>query len=190
MLSSISWTDFLLVLAILAGAYYLVAVLVFYRQEFADFVRNGKVNFRRPPSVVPQSKESPKEAVSLMGAALGDDHFRISPGTQQETSDELSYAGSDELPEEVQRSGSDDFLVGNISDLLEEIKAICHAMVNSNAEKAQATSLFETLLSRYQQLKGTPYEKSISDYIYSVTRDPFPVQLTRAEIEDFWKQEN
>src|SRR5689334_7726947 len=129
MLRSISWQDFLIALAVLAGAYYLVVALVFYREEIADLFRNGPASRGRERS---SETDRPQKTSPLMGLVVDDGQSQASSEVTRETSEEQHYAAHDELPEEVgTASGSDEMLVGTVSDLLEEIKTICTAIIDS-----------------------------------------------------------
>lgn len=197
MLSSISWEKFLTVVAILVAGYYLVTIIIFYRRELAHLIKNGvSLGASRNDDGEGTGSNTAKAqpATSSMMGAAGRKGDRSMPHTSTETSDNLAYAPSDELPDTISEAGTDDdgveeIPVGIISDLLEELKAICGAITDSVATKEEASALFEALLSRYRELKDTPYRRSISDHIYSITREPFLVNFSREEIEGFWDSE-
>ncbi len=197
MLSSISWQEFIITICCVAAAYYVVAIIVFYRKEIAQLLKQGSLSVTsrntHTDNNASAKKATPSKPSSLMGTA-GEKIDRSLPHTSSESSEELSYAPIDELPDPITEAGSEDenssqVPVGMISDLLEEIKAICGAITDSVATKDEATALFEALLSRYQVLKDTPYRTSINDHIESMTREPFIANFSREEIEAFWNSE-
>lgn len=193
MLNSISWEQFIVTLSSVVAAYYLVATIIFYRREIADIIKEGipflRGVYNKESSSANALHEEPS-TISTMGRAANEmamTHLHVA----QESSEEMVYAETDDLPDTINEAGypegeSDEALVVTISDLLDKIKAVCGTIQDSVATNEEATSLFGALLSNYQSLAGTPYQTSITDHIYSITREPFVVNFSREEIEAFW----
>src|SRR5690349_15410148 len=132
MFNSISWTEFLLVIGCLAGAYYFIAGLLCYHQEIIAHLKGAK-----PGPRIPTREPSADNADNLLGTIK-----KTAPANDLEDSDDADEIQEDEdqihfgdsTPNvhrepikdlDQNESPTDNGLVlGRIADLLEEVKVI------------------------------------------------------------------
>jgi hypothetical protein len=184
MLSSISWQEFITALVTIVVIYYGVATLLLYRKELINlFTRQlpASNSERRVP-------EQSENKTSMMGATVNEG-LPDSPHAGSEHAEEIIYAPSDDLPDEV---GSSDFeqqqmiLSEQLSELIEAIKTTCAEITRMEISMPESLAMFGRLLSQYPRLRDSLYRESITDYVHSMTQSILNGPLSLAQIDEAW----
>jgi hypothetical protein len=76
-----------------------------------------------------------------------------------------------------------------ITELLNELKALCQIMMEGGATQHDYLKNIKTSLSRYGHLVGTQYEDEITTIIHSDLNAIQDIQVSTAEIKDLWPRE-
>lgn len=172
MFSSISWQEFLNTVLIAVGTYYVVSVLLFYSNDLiARFKRSQQPNGTEP---------EPSPTHPLMGQIRKDtpknhEHFVKAQDVVVDPTN-----GSD-----AERS-EEHLLMNSVSHLLREIKVLARVVKESNGSKADATPMFQSLLSNYAHLAGTKYRESIMVFIHDTVRGECAFEVALNEIDSWW----
>lgn len=77
-------------------------------------------------------------------------------------------------------------LVGNVSDLLEEVKKILKVIKTHRKTKQEGMKLFQSLFSHYYPLIGMNYKDVISLFIYDTGKNQFNITFNLNEIKSWW----
>ena len=72
----------------------------------------------------------------------------------------------------------------SMQNVEEEIDALTQIVSGNNKE--DVVSLFQSLLSRYAQFIGTPYQKEINQIIYNSFKVQSEFQIELSEINSWW----
>ena len=172
MLKSISWQEFLTVIAGIAAIYYAVLGVFFY----GDRIRSLFSSREEPTENV--SKSSKRKTHSLIGRIKEDEGITDVPDENLISSADLNVS---EPPKQ------DDLLLGTVADVLKELKNLFQTIVDDEMPKEASLLLISTLLERYSQLKDSKYQHSINLFIYENAFDRFGFDLTLKEIQSQWK---
>lgn len=188
MFSSITWEIFLTTVATLLGGYYGITTLLLYHREITRWIKSGKQQsfVKTEPTTVRTSPFAvmgniQKESTQILRSSI-------------ETAAEISVAADDEEPDtvhspEASTSSEEHLLIGNIADLLQEIKIVSQLIAECKSDKAEGESLFRTLLQRYSHLRNTTYRDAINLFIADTTHDQFVFDLSIKEINAWWEIE-
>lgn len=175
MLNSISWPEFLNVALIALGLYYVVTVVIFYSKDLIARLRNplqpGPVDSessRNYPLMGPIRKDTPKKHEHFVEA-------------QDLVVDPANGSNAERSEEQL--------LIDSVSHLLRELKVLARVVKESNGSKADATSMFQSLLSNYAHLAATKYRESIMVFIHDTIRGDCAFEVSPGEIESWWPQE-
>lgn len=178
MLKHFTWQQFLIAAFVLSIIWYTVVILLCYRQRLQDhFSGKGKEN--KPPEPLGHAwdeefEDEPLDDESdLMGKpALPDGMSNLSMaqfGFAPRVSDE-------DLDESRQRQQS------VVPDVLEELKNIFHILETQQGTKEDFISLFGLVSAKYPNIKGTPNEQALNDYI----RENVPFAISDEELDSLW----
>lgn len=80
-------------------------------------------------------------------------------------------------------------LINSVSHLLREIKVLARVVKESNGSKANATPMFQSLLSNYAHLAGTKYRESIIIFIHDTIKGECAFEAALDEIDSWWPRE-
>jgi hypothetical protein len=174
MFNSISWQEFLNTAIIALGLYYVVSVLIFY---FRDAIaRFGKAS--QPNSV--DSESGPN--YPLMGQIRKDTPKRHEHLVEAQ---DLQIDPSNTSKLERTEEG---LLINSVSHLLREIKVLARVVKESNGSKADATPMFQSLLSNYSHLGATKFRESITLFIHDAIRRECVFEAALQEIDAWWPE--
>ena len=156
------------------GLYYVVTVVVFY---FRDMVARFK-NAAQPEPLVSERRNDP-----LMGQIRKD-----TPKKHEDFVEARDLVIDPASSSRAERS-EEALLINSVSHLLREIKVLARVVKESNGSKANATPMFQSLLSNYAHLAGTKYRESIMVFIHDAIRGDCAFEVPLGEIESWWPQE-
>ena len=191
MFSTISWEIFFTTALLIAGGYYGISLLLLYAKEITGWF---KTRFGNSIETVAQtSVEKIAKPLNIMGSVSREDVA----GEQRMTSvneEDINVGDDEEVPETITPpaqtfSSNDHLLVGSVADLLQEIKTLVQLVAEYKSDKAEAESLFRTLLLRYSYLRATTYQHAISFYICEAARTQFAFEVQIAEVISWWNEE-
>ncbi|GAA4131934.1 hypothetical protein GCM10022216_02500 [Sphingobacterium kyonggiense] len=170
MLQQFTWQQFLLVALLLAVAWYAVVILLYYR--------NGvKKLFSRQRQPEPLRREWDEEIgqpgeETLMGST------RQPEGVSSVAMDELRFSAKEEDPD-----AGRDIRLGEVPDVLEELKTIFRILEKEDGTKEDFISLFALVSARYPQIKGTPSQQALNGYI----REHVLFPVSDEELDRLWE---
>jgi hypothetical protein len=173
MFNSISWQEFLTTIAIVAGAYYFVSVLLLYSKEI---IQKLKGQNREGEKAAP-AKEAASS--SLMGSARKDP-----PKKHEHSIDAEDLAIDDSTSTDM--GSEESLLIGSVSDLIHEIKVLAKVIRESSGAKEDGAPMFQSLLSNYPQLSATKYRASLNLLIHEQCRNECGFEIELIEIDAGW----
>lgn len=186
MFTSITWELFFAAILLSGTGYYTVTVLLLYHSEIIQWVRSRSQQSVGPN---PEPHIEPRPNRNIMGEI---NQVYSAPVKTSVPTEELAIADSDDEPETIQTSVPSekaDLLIGNIADLLQEIKTLVRHVSENKSDKAESQSLFQALLIHHQQLRNTTYQDAISLYICNEAKDQFSFDLSVNEVNTWWSEE-
>lgn len=185
MLNSISWQEFLTCLIVLFGGYYFITILLLYSAEITTFFKPKPTN--EHPA---KSSTDIRSATSIMGPAIQDHDAEQTSRTTVSNAQEIAFGSDDEHQDEIELARpahkTGDLLVGTIADVIQDIKAVLNAVADAGHDKDETASLFQALLERYPQLKGTAHQDAITQFICETAATRLPFELNKSEVNAWW----
>jgi hypothetical protein len=172
MLKSISWQEFLTVISVITVIYYAVLGIFFYGSKIKSILSG-----RGRPPLQNENQRAPKKSASLVGKIKEEEHA-------EETREDL--IASDQLNVANSSSRENDLMLGTVADVLKELKNLIQEIIDSKITKEQSIDLFKALLSNYNQIKATNYQRSIDLFIHENAVDQFDFELGLDEITQLW----
>ncbi len=162
MLHFFTWQQFIYTAAVLVVIYYVTVGLLFFRQELQHYL-SGK---RKPERLKREWEEELEDEEDLMGQAK-----------EPEGLNSVSLSGLDfgSVSKETQ--------LGVVPDVLEELKSIFYIVERDKGTKEDFISLFDLVSAKYPQIKGSPNQDALNDYI----RTNLPFEITDEELENLWQ---
>lgn len=188
MLESISWQEFISIIATLTGGYYVISTLLFYSAEISYIFKQKKLNltFSKPT----RDQNDSNESNDLMGRVRYESHEQQNvPREDQIEIDDLILApfnGADEPITVSYEDSPEGKLVQTVSTLFEEIKSLIEII--SSGSRDECVTLFQTLLSNYPQLTDTESQGVINRFIYDQCKKHCEFQVDLNEINSWWPQ--
>lgn len=174
MIDTISWTDYFFTLAIITAVYYLVIGITFYRTELMNLLK--RQGHHSDDGVKPSSP-----GTRIMGKTQPE---TLSHVDRHLPMDEMVL--NEQAPEEntnlADRNAQ--LLVGVVSDIQQEIKALLEVIDGNNREECAA--LCHALLSNYPQLISTPYHDSLSLVIKNALKEHFQLDYSINQVKSWW----
>ena len=174
MFSPISWQEFLNTALIALGLYYVVSVVIFYSRDMVARIKKAGQ---------PEPIDSEGGNSSLMGQIRKD-----TPKKHEDFVEAQDLVIDPASSSRAERS-EETLLINSVSHLLREIKVLARVVKQSNGSKANATPMFQSLLSNYAHLAGTKYRESIMVFIHDTIRGECSFETALDEIDGWWPQE-
>jgi len=178
MLHQLTWQQFLIAALILTLIWYGALALLFYRRQIREVWR-GKEKVARPfapvskASMTEPEDEPGLEAEELMGKpAMPEGMSRVS----------MNLFGFAPLMEEEGLADGKQRQRGLIPDVMQELKNIFHVLELERGTKADFIALFGLVSGKYPQIRGTPDEALLNEYI----RDHVLFPISDGELEELW----
>ncbi len=186
MFETISWQEFLTVITGVVICYYAISILLLFSSEIINLFKQKQSKQITPETIEDQYDSS--ESNELMGKVKYE--TETSPTREKSiSSEELQIQSIDETEEVIELSSvkpSDAILLGTIADFLQEIKALTEVVKDSSKE--EATALFKSLISRYQQVGDTHYKDALNIFIYDSCEQHCAFNLELKEIIVWWPE--
>jgi hypothetical protein len=196
-LQHFTWQQFLVAATILTAIWYVVIILVFYRQRIQDLVQ-GKKRDNDPPEPLGHAwdedfeDETEDEPDDLIGKSampegmtkVSMSMFGFAPGVSEEAKEQETVTIGNEEDEFKNDTGNDDRerQQSVIPDVIEELKSIFHILETEKGTKADFLSLFALVSSKYQRIRGTSNQQALNDFI----RENLPFSITEEELDSLW----
>lgn len=183
MLTSISWQDFFLIVAILIGGYYGIITLLLYWVEITNIFKQRRST--RSSQDTRQDQAGTNESDLMGGVRYESSKTQLAPRESTTNSDELAVAPSQEVEEPFNVIDiEEESLTNDFATLQAEINSL--AEIASLSTREESTSLFKTLLSNYPQFIGNHYQQSASQCIYDSCKEFCLHHFELNEITTWW----
>lgn len=193
MFNSISWTDFLLTVGCLAGAYYFIASLLFYRHEIIARLKGARQTAAPfAPPLTNSDTDNLLGPIKRPGPANEPGHFDDDEQIKEDEHiqfGEQANADSSTSANPVIQSEHDAenaLVLGRISDLLEEVKLILSLFGDEKPSKEDLASTLRALLEKYQGLAASRYLASINIFLYDLCKDTCAQELRPEDVSAWW----
>ena len=165
-------------LTVLISAYYVISGILLYSTEIKAFFKGQKESESREDRETHRSDDRDE----IMGRTRLSDDETVSRA-ESFTSEELNFSELQEAEEPFQ-TDTESLLVGTVSDLLQELKAIAEKISGWN--KDEGLPLLREVLRKYPQLIGTQYQDSINLFIMNSCLEQVDWELSPEEVEILW----
>lgn len=163
-----TWHQFLVAALVLTLIWYAGVILIFYRKELMAFLsRQKSPKAKREPLPHRWDEDTLTEEAEndLLGKPALPEGMSIS------TMDEISFA-------ENQKESQ----LGEIPDVLEELKSVFSILAKEDGNKSDFFSLMKLVKAKYPRIGFHPNIDSINAYI----REHAPFLLTEEELDNLW----
>lgn len=187
MFNTISWTDFLLTVAILCGGYYLVCGTFLYHHEIIEW-------FKGAGQIQPRSADLPGPVEGNADDLLG--KIRKPSTTHDDEyldeADEIQFGERIAQSENATNSSQDvpdpdgELIIGKVSDLLEEAKTLTSLFGEEKASREDIGAMFRALLEKYTALASTRYAGTINIFLYDLCKDACAFELHADDVKSWW----
>lgn len=157
MLTNISWTDYIIAVAILLAAYYFFVVMRYFFADLKNLV-SGKSNL--------------KFMVGISYDTIGES---IQPS-------EKNYNG--ESPA-FETTTDDDF--AEVEHLIERLKSVIADASGKKLIPQELKQYLHLVLQEYPNIKNSPFRSSINELVASECEKYGAVTLSEDEVEQLWK---
>ncbi|MFH7012405.1 hypothetical protein ACHRV5_11060 [Flavobacterium sp. FlaQc-52] len=156
MFTNISWSNYIIVVALLLTSWYVFVGVRFYLDEIKNLI-SGK-----------QRPQFRKSQDSYESTTMSD--------SQEVTA--LSYPQSS--------FGEFDTTFKDVDNLIERLKSVIAEAVKSKLLKQELIDYFRSVLLEYPSIKNSSFSSSVSEFIVSECEKSEAVSLTQAEAEALW----
>lgn len=180
MLQSISWQDFIGGLALVAVAYYIIAVLLLYSKEISATLKHKWDSSSAANKI---HHHSSGQAGSLMGA-IRPDH---TDGVAREVtiSMEEIMVSAPRLPDDpIEITSITVTIEDDVTNLASELDALIGII--SHNDREECLPLFQSLVSRYASLVGTEHIEPLSKLIHEKVSTSCDYKFELDEIRSWW----
>lgn len=170
MFKSISWHEYLLVVSVIAGAYYIIVIAIFYPRDVIALLRGALVNKRR---IAPTTAER-KPLGNFMGAIQNEvPRRRIITETVVEA-EEIT------VDEEKQKAQTP------AEEIIEQLEGIFNMMAEGVIEKPRYIKNIKSIISDCWKHKGTSVQAEVTAFIVNYFSGSKEVSFTIEEIDILW----
>jgi len=157
MLTNISWTDYIIAVAILLAAYYFFVLMRYFFDDIKNLV-SGKSNLK---FMVGISYDTVRESIQTS---------------------EKNYNG--ESPA-FETTTDDDF--AEVEHLIERLKSVIADASDKKLIPQELKQYLNLLLQEYPNIKNSPFRTSINELVASECEKYGAVTLSEDEVEKLWK---
>lgn len=174
MLQQFTWQDFLIAAVIFTLVWYVAIILLYYRSEFFKFI-SGR-NPTQPPEKLRREWEEEfedDEKDNLMGKQA------LPEGLSEVSMSNFGFGQKGEITDEKDNK---EIQLGLVPDVLEELKSIFSILKKEDGGKEDFISLFALIGSKYPNIRNTPDQHAINNYI----RENLPFEMSEEELENLW----
>jgi len=176
MLKHFTWQQFLLAASILTFTWYAILLLVIYRKKLFELLSGRPLDEAQTEPLKRDWDEDFEENAleeedELMGKSA------LPEGMSKLSMSQFGFAPR--LDEDEDNRARQQSVV---PDVLEELKSIFHILETQQGSKADFISLFSLVSAKYPEVKGTPNEEALNDYI----RENVLFPITDEELGNLW----
>ena len=184
MFESISWQEYLSAITLLIVGYYLVTTLLLFSSEIANIFKQRQFGTSAGETIQYQSESNDTD--DLMGKVRYETHDQQNvPREEKIEVDQLAFSANEVAEESIQVFDElEDSRRKSIQNITEEVDALTQIVSGNNKE--EVVFLFQSLLSRYAQFIGTPYQKKINQIIYNSFKVQSEFQIELSEMNSWW----
>ncbi len=186
MFESISWQEYLSVISLLIGGYYLVTTLLLFSSEITNIFKQKQFGTSVGETIQYQSESNGTD--DLMGKVRYESQeLQNVPREEKVEVEQLAFTANEVEEEPIEVFDElEDSRKKSKQNIEEEVDAL--TQIVSGNSKEEVVSLLQSLLSRYAQLIGTPYQKEINQIIYNSFTAQSEFQIELSEINSWWSQ--
>lgn len=181
MLHSISWNDFLTMLAVAVASYYVVTIVLFFGREIGRLFQPRTAASGDEAAVAGEVRTA-----GLMGTAKFEEREsqeRSRPVTT--VAEELAIAPLVDVEEPIKVASVDSGLqTALVSSLLPEIESVLETAKSGNSRELGV--LFKALLGHYPELVGTDFQGEITRHIYEGCISRGAVDVKIEDVRGWW----
>jgi hypothetical protein len=170
MLYTTTWRDFFSFILPLLIIYYIVVLLKYYRQELLVYF----LEKRKPLT----AEEETAAMARVIKEQLG--HLPAQPSLFDEQKERLVGLGGDDQG----RQSPEMFKV--MATVVAILKDVVAQGLAEKMEKEQLLTQIAEILSRYGQLKNTPYQASINSFLTRTCASNFSLVLEQGDLAALW----
>jgi hypothetical protein len=185
MLQHLSWQQFLVAALIFTSVWYIVIVLLLYRDEVQGFFKGGQET-ASPPEPLHQDWQDELEEENLLDEESLVGKAALPEGMERLRMDQFSFAESKvkTVPAAVEPTAQADkeTRLGLVPDVLEELKTIFNILAQQDGSKADFFSLFKAVREKYPKISTATDTGSLNTYI----REHVPFHISNEELENLW----
>ena len=184
MFNTISWQEFLSTISLIAGSYYVIAVLLLYGGEITNILKQRQS--KQIHSEISEDQNDSNEVNDLMGEVKNE---RDVPHENVIGPEDISVLPNQEPEEPITQSITaqpEAVVVSTVAGLLQEVKTLVASFEHSDKEEIKL--LFQHLLSRYPQLLQTTYHDAITFSIANSLKEKSEMQFELNEIKSWWPE--
>lgn len=189
MLQSFSWSEYFIVVLVLAGIYYCVILLVYYKNEIRHFLNHGiargRINPRSANQPVSQSTSEVNGDPDILIHESGD-NWTAQEQAQNFISNHWQSA-SDVLKRELLEP-ENSRLFTFVHELMDEIGKVLKTAAHKHYVKEELIKALQMKVSEYPMLLDTPFEYYINDFVANESSKACSVSLEDNELDRMWKK--
>jgi hypothetical protein len=178
MLNSISWAEYLKAILIIVAAYYAITILLLYSKEIKEKLLKNK-NHLSPDET--ETNENHSDSDAVIGNIREVDHVIEEQGLL--SSDQIQVAGGNGEIGYERHSTSEP--IADVTELLDQAKALTMAIANDNPTKEDTLELIKGLLSRFPQFRSSKYQDAIELFLHNNLKD-LPIAITITDLKSLW----
>lgn len=184
MFESISWQEYLSAISLLIVGYYLVTVLLLFSSEITNIFKQRQFDTTAGETIQYQSESNGTD--DLIGKVRYETPEQQNvPREEKVGVEQLAFSTNEVAEEAIQVFDElEDSRKKSIQNIKEEVDALTQIVSGNNKE--EVVSLFQSLLSRYAEFIGTPYQKEINQIICNSFEVQSEFQIELSEINSWW----
>lgn len=169
MLQSFTWQHFLVAALVLSSIWYVIILLVFYRDRFRSW--GDKKNSSTTPEPLKHYWDNEEEFDEFPeeGDLLG--KSKLPEGISSVSMGDLGFVQNEKEEQ-----------LGLVPDVIEEIKTIFSILAKEDGNKSDFFSLFQLVKAKYSKIGASPLVNDINKYI----QENAPFHLSKDELENLW----
>ncbi|EOR96270.1 hypothetical protein ADIARSV_0505 [Arcticibacter svalbardensis MN12-7] len=196
MMAQFTWQHFILFILSAGLLYYLIILILFFRKDIQlRFIRKmddqhidpgGRSAERSVMGAAMEQKGQLTSTAEELYFAPADEDREVDQLEDAEQDDELSNGLASELTTTSQKPlpATDDLLLGNIADLLQDLKTLFS--MSGEAVREEFISLFMLLSSKYQNVAKSHLIEVVNLFILDQSKANLSFTLTREDLEQCW----
>lgn len=195
-MAQFTWQHFILFILSAGLLYYLIILILFFRKDIQlRFIRKmddqhidpgGRSAERSVMGAAMEQKGQLTSTAEELYFAPADEDREVDQLEDAEQDDELSNGLASELTTTSQKPlpATDDLLLGNIADLLQDLKTLFS--MSGEAVREEFISLFMLLSSKYQNVAKSHLIEVVNLFILDQSKANLSFTLTREDLEQCW----